>query len=313
MRFLKYRLKRGRSASHLPALEAYTRRRRRRRRSPHMGKQCDICPQPVVSNVKFHFCISPEGDERNITHFLRRRRRRGEQQQQEEEEEEEEEEEKSLRQRFSEHFLPPSFCRNFILVRARRRSWVYTLFAKSGHVNVSGVRDFSAIPAAVRLFNHVFSTRVDWQNAVSVDNSTSTGALCCCVPDTVVCLHNDHNKFRRQEGGERGRRRGEGKILRRKQQHQKNKSPGTLSSLNLHKVQKYLQLCTEDIHLTLRPYFFPGAVIRFSGPTAPAATAILFATRKYIIVGARSWSDILESQRKLCQIAGQRLSTTTAC
>jgi hypothetical protein len=266
-------------------------------------QSCKLCSPPTVSNVKFHFTIFPSGAEKDISDFLR--------QLQPDEQSSPRVGQHSAREAaFKEHFSHPSFCRNFIILRGRERSWVYTLFLKSGYVNVSGVRNFGLIPDAVQLFNQVFDTQAVWEHAV-VDNSTSSGILRCCVPATDVSPLTATNRAPRRQ--RRGKTDSAGGVRKRR------RAVITAPSLNLPKIQQYLQRNPAngggrgEIHLTLRPFFFPGAVIHLPLLTPPetrtnqSTTAILFATKKYIIVGARCQADILESQRVLCKVAAQCL------
>ena len=64
---------------------------------------------------------------------------------------------------------------NFVSIRAGKLALV--IFPRSGHVNLSGVRDFEGIKAAVNEFNHQFDTNICESNIV-VDNSTASGKVC---------------------------------------------------------------------------------------------------------------------------------------
>lgn len=66
----------------------------------------------------------------------------------------------------------------------RRNGYVYTIFLKNGHVNVSGIRNFNAIKDAMDTFNDQFVTNIHNDNII-VDNTTASGRL----PQEEICLH----------------------------------------------------------------------------------------------------------------------------
>jgi TATA-box binding protein (TBP) (component of TFIID and TFIIIB) len=77
------------------------------------------------------------------------------------------------------------YCRNFIVLRvASKQRLTFTLFPKSGHVNVSGVRNFDHIPSALAVFNKIFDWPVSIRE-VAVDNTTSSGSFSCCLPPSL--------------------------------------------------------------------------------------------------------------------------------
>lgn len=53
-----------------------------------------------------------------------------------------------------------------------------------------------------------------------------------------------------------------------------------------------------NLRITLQPHHFPGAVLRRDGKP----TVIIFASRKIVIVGARTREDAVDSQRFICAL-----------
>ena len=137
---------------------------------------------------------------------------------------------------------------NFVVCRLA--NFVYTVFPKKGHVNISGIRNFAQIPSAVTVFNSRFHTNIIPINVV-VDNSTASGKL---------------------------------------------SKPVQLHSLLAHRHP--------DITISIRPHYFPSAVIRsLSSSSLPKSrTIILFANGKYNIVGAKSEQEIRQTVETLCAI-----------
>ena len=86
--------------------------------------------------------------------------------------------------------------------------------------------------------------------------------------------------------------------------------------LNLHRLQQHI-LCTKYqqkadryiVHFSLRPHFFPGGVLRLYKPFR--GSAIVFSSRKYIIVGARSCEEINATVELLCACIHRSLRTST--
>lgn len=115
---------------------------------------------------------------------------------------------------------------NFVVIRDGRI--VFTIFHKSGHVNVSGVRDFSKIEEALAIFNRLFKTAVS-REKITVDNSTSSGSLF-----TPLIASSE-------------------KIV-------------AVQRLNLKELKNRVEsVGGEESTLHLRPHFFPGAVFRRKG------------------------------------------------
>jgi len=74
------------------------------------------------------------------------------------------------------------FHNNFISLRIDSLSCI--IFHKSGHVNISGIKDFSHIKEALVCFNKHFESNID-ENNIIVDNSTASGRLSnysICLP-----------------------------------------------------------------------------------------------------------------------------------
>jgi len=74
---------------------------------------------------------------------------------------------------------------NFLTVRFDSLSCV--IFPKSGHVNISGIKDFSCIKEALICFNHQFDSDI-CEDVIIIDNSTASGRLPChpiCIPKLI--------------------------------------------------------------------------------------------------------------------------------
>ena len=64
---------------------------------------------------------------------------------------------------------PPSLVKHL----TDRAKLVYVVFPSSGHVNVSGIKDFDTCYQAVQVFEHLFSVKAT--SDICVDNSTASG------------------------------------------------------------------------------------------------------------------------------------------
>lgn len=140
---------------------------------------------------------------------------------------------------------------NFFVFRFSH--FVYSVFPKKGHVNISGIRNFREINTAVNVFNDQFHTNAHPDNIV-VDNSTASGKL----PSNFIPIH--------------------------------------LPSLLSHQ---------HNVVVSIRPHFFPSAVIRSSSSSSSLSktrTTILFANGKFNIVGSKSIDEIDRTYRQLCAI-----------
>lgn len=283
---------------------------------------CQCC-QPHTSNIKFHFTVS----EKVFSALLK----------QKEKEEKEEKKKKqsradSLKDAFQQGLGQVARClhagrlvqakarRNFIVVKLpvtippiqpwhssprESCSCVYTIFPERGYVNVSGVRNFYQIQFALDVFNEAFKTCVQ-RTEVAVDNSTSSGQLLCNA---------EHPTGR----------------------------------LNLPRLKHFIE--SESAHaqslvrsaprLHLRPFYFPGAILRFTDTsftfkekekekeeqnplkrrgrarrrrrrrTDGRGSAILFSNGKYVIVGAKSPDDIQLVHRRVCALTSTSATTST--
>lgn len=137
------------------------------------------------------------------------------------------------------------------------RKLVYTVFYSSGHINVSGIKDFDDCDHAQLLFEQLFN--VASVSQFCIDNSTSTGQLCM-----------------------------------------------TSNSINLSKLK-----LTENIDtyfafpctVSLRPHYFPGALIRPAKITHEICTSILFSNGKFNIVGAKHPAQVARTVHNLQQMA----------
>ena len=81
------------------------------------------------------------------------------------------------------------YCRNFAVLKVNpQKQLTFTIFPKSGHVNVSGVPTFDHISEALSVFNELFGCVVTARQ-IAVDNSTSSGSFSCCLlPDSQAKL-----------------------------------------------------------------------------------------------------------------------------
>lgn len=179
---------------------------------------------------------------------------------------------------FVEQSINITVCRNFIIIKlspraadTHLRKFVYTVFPGSGHINVSGVKDFAHIQSALDVFNQIFKTGATLAD-IKVDNSTSSGRLLCHCDDTC--------------------------------------SSSNSRRLNLYLLKRFVDSDPASqaagFYLSLRPHFFPGAVLRRRGQAAKKrASVILFANCKFVIVGAKSPEHIRETHRAVCALTRQ--------
>ena len=236
--------------------------------------QSCCCPKPTVYNVKFHFRVYPAS---KIFHFLLSHRKY-----QEEDSfvsptcyNNNKKKKAGVRVKLDTCSATVKFCRNFLVLRPECNKFVFTIFPRSGHVNVSGVKDFSLIPTVLDYFNTVFRTCVSLHKVV-IDNSTASGYL---QPTLTKLPQLDFLN------------------LRQLQQYLVHSKAG----INLLDGQSKLKC-----HLSLRPHYFPGGVFKSDKSTC---TVILFTSKKYIIVGAKCEREICETQKSLCAIITQSLKT----
>lgn len=125
---------------------------------------------------------------------------------------------------------------NFVTFRLADRP-IYTLFLKSGHVNVSGIPSFQAIPQVVSNFKQCFKCHIS-EGDVIIDNTTVVG--------------------------------------------------------NIHLPCPLFQLipfgAKHHISVSIRPHYFPSAILRFKREKLPAV--LLFQNGKVILLGGKSWEAI---------------------
>lgn len=174
--------------------------------------------------------------------------------------------------------IPVVSYRNFFVFRltASPPPFVYTIFPRCRFVNVSGVKDFDHVQQAVDVFNETFKTSVKVEETV-VDNSTSSGRLVCAR----------HHP---------------------------------LGRLSLPRLKRCLDAANQSVpreqrlHLGLRPFSFPGGVLRFGGSggsNGGKGSAILFTNAKYVIVGAKSAEAVRRVHKRICAITRQSATTST--
>ena len=246
-----------------------------------MGTPCCCCPKPTVYNVKFHFRVFPtncifdclltgrgcqEDSSVDTSHTdtastKKKNKKRA-----------------VIRVQLGTCSATVCFCRNFLVLRPDSNKFVFTIFHKSGHVNVSGVKDFTVIPEVLSYFNSVFKVHIT-PTQVVVDNSTASGYIQSTQsplsqPD-FLNLHQLHQYISQAKRG-----------------------------TDLSCEHSSGKRC----YLSLRPHYFPGGVFKIEKSTC---TVILFTTKKYIIVGAKCEKEIHETQRLLCAIICQSLRTST--
>ena len=141
---------------------------------------------------------------------------------------------------------------------------VYVVFARSGHVNVSGLKtlfEFSARRAVAR-FERAFACKAS--SPFIVDNSTAAG------------------RFYGGGGGGGG-----GSAA--------NNGNSNDSRLPLNRLYRRLSpLQQQPLTVSIRPDHFPSALLRPARgqPAGTLCTCIIFPNGKYIIVGGRSRSQI---------------------
>ena len=150
--------------------------------------------------------------------------------------------------------------KNFCIKRIEKN--VFTIFS-SGHVNVTGVRSFDDVRKTIDIFTSQFNT-VE-KNSIVIDNST-----------TVASYFGTKSK-------------------------EKNSAQHSEKRINISALTSIIKndLSNEDnITLSLRPHFFPGAVIRRKNK----CTIIVFTTGRFIIIGAKSTDEVIEAYDTVCAI-----------
>lgn len=80
--------------------------------------------------------------------------------------------------------MPPHAVQHSNFFTVRYNQYVYSVFDKSSHINVSGIRNFDDIKGAVMMFNAQFSADINVNN-ISVDNCTASGKL---EKNHIVCV-----------------------------------------------------------------------------------------------------------------------------
>ena len=145
---------------------------------------------------------------------------------------------------------------NFIVIREKKL--VFTVFHKNGHINITGVRDFTKIELSLKVFNTRFKTNIALKDT-QIDNSTSSGYF-------------------------------------------KERNINLVGLKNFIKDSPYYR---DNTCFSLRPQFFPGAVLRRKG----RSTVIFFKTGKYIIIGAKNRQDIEQTWRAMRALMTAYLKT----
>lgn len=163
--------------------------------------------------------------------------------------------------------IPPSledstkYHSNFATVRIN--PYVFIMFLKSGHVNVSGIKNFEDINTAIQVFNRHFSLNIHRDN-ITIDNSTASGEF-----NHSIILQ----KLRQIPSNLRVSIRPycfPSALIRPPPNHKKGNS--------------YIKKTNKE---------------KTSENTVDIASIILFANGKYIIVGAKSEHQILTTFKKL--------------
>ncbi|MCG8669261.1 MAG: hypothetical protein MI867_07585 [Pseudomonadales bacterium] len=252
------------------------------------------CTPPMTSNVKFHFKCIPQtvGLESVLNNITKRI---------------------ALVYPRLEHTLV--YKRNFAVLKLNTRdNLVYTIFPRSGHVNVTGVKNFNHIPRALHIFNKLFGACV-LQSDVTVDNSTSSGQL------ESGC------KSSRQADNPTGKsHRSPASVLKASEkQKKKKKKTGGWTRVSRARAPSYPQRKPrldlvrlkqlidsegdpQQVRLSLRPHFFPGAVLRRRQQNG---SVILFNTAKYVVVGAKNRRQVEDAHKFACAITSELLKTNT--
>ena len=169
---------------------------------------------------------------------------------------------------------------------------VFTIFS-SGHVNATGIKSFDNVTLAIREFYTHFNLQLTERQPFVIDNSTSIASF-----------------FPLREGG--GGDGGGGGGGRRRGGEERRINISALSAPIIKAAAASVNSgnkgsrCRGDnggptgvedkITLSLRPYFFPGAVIRRENK----CSIVLFATGKFIIIGAKSRAEIDHAYDTIC-------------
>ena len=157
---------------------------------------------------------------------------------------------------------------NYYIVREKSGYCVYSIFLKSGYVNVTGIRKFSQIVPTLQNFNKKFKQNITIDK-VKVDNSTVTGRF---------------------------------EILYESKEEKKPKI-----YLNLEQIKFLLDNHTEYKHIkaNLTPANFPGIIIRSKNlPTALVFTSARFTivggkTKQSIVKTHQQLCAIIEKYMKI--------------
>ncbi len=69
-------------------------------------------------------------------------------------------------------------CKNFVVVHWK--TFTYTIFPRRGHVNATGIRDFSTIEKSVSCFNELCGSHVNFHK-IKIGNSTLSALIKTCA------------------------------------------------------------------------------------------------------------------------------------
>lgn len=165
--------------------------------------------------------------------------------------------------------------RNFYIVRfPERPRCAYTVFPRSGCVNVTGLRSTEEACEALS----ALGTRLDASDeevdgwAKKIVNSTFYGSIVCSERSVTTCRVLSRAAAAANGGGGGGN--GGGR---------------------------------DEMHISLRTQFFPGARVRWAGK----GTVNFFNNGKYVIVGARSRAAARELHSKICALMGEYWTTSS--
>ena len=156
-------------------------------------------------------------------------------------------------------------ARNYVVLRpfAQRPSLVLTVFALSGHVNVTGIRGFGEVERVVLRVLRYLGVGESERPPVQIDNSTASCRVVGCGRDRRSGVN--IRALLRLLASDRGGRR--------------DVVPYGAAS---------------------RPYLFPGLVVRtFTEEGARLATCVIFANGKINVLGAKTRGDITSCLGKI--------------
>ena len=83
---------------------------------------------------------------------------------------------------------------NYFIVREEKDKIVYSIFPRSGFVNITGVKNFDEIEKAVAIFNKKFKQNISVAD-LTTDNSTASGRIADTDSSRDIQINLEHIKF----------------------------------------------------------------------------------------------------------------------